>query len=184
VGFDARGGDVAAGIMGWGGAVTALAAGGFNGLGIGAANQVTSAFMPSIGDGSAGYTQSVQPPSTAPKGGLGGRDGGAGASKNNMGGTKELAPPDTTVPDVYRSSAGQVACYPDCSTNPSANFPDTPAGIEQWRQYSDAYEIVANTILVADGLVNLGRFALRPAALRAWEWRSQSVTVRARGLMT
>jgi hypothetical protein len=46
---------------------------------MGALSPVTSAFMPSIGDGSAGSTRSATAPSGAPKGGLGGRDTQAGA---------------------------------------------------------------------------------------------------------
>jgi hypothetical protein len=76
-GFSAT--DSGIGIMVWGAGVTAMAAGGFAGLGMGALSPVTSAFMPSIGDGSAGSTHSAAAPSAAPKGGLGGRDSAAGA---------------------------------------------------------------------------------------------------------
>lgn len=70
--------------MGWGAGVTGLAAGvGLSGFGAGALNPVTSAFLPSIGDGSAGSTRSGVAPSGAPKGGLGGRDTPPGAMGQN-----------------------------------------------------------------------------------------------------
>jgi len=66
--------------MGWGGAVTALAAGGGFGLGSAALNPLTSAFLPSLGDGSAGSTHSGAAPTAAPRGTGIGRDSGAGAT--------------------------------------------------------------------------------------------------------
>jgi len=116
-GFDARGGDVAAGIMGWGGAVTALAAGGFNGLAIGAVNPVTSAFMPSIGDGSAASTLTGSAPLSAPKGGLGGRNSPPGA-------LGQLQPPGPASKQEWLRSRGfaddRLAMGPACLINPIA----------------------------------------------------------------
>jgi len=112
-GFDARGGDMAAVIMGWGGAVTALAAGGGFGLGIGALNPVTSAFLPSIGDASAGSTQRVAAPSGAPKGGMGGRDAGSGAVGNNRGNVGPTWADMEERADVLQARLSQYGQYAD-----------------------------------------------------------------------
>ena len=93
-GFMADGGDSTTGIMAWGAGVTAMAAGGFSGLGMGALNPVTSAFMPSIGDGSAASTHGGAPPTTAPKGQGGGRGTASGASTDNKWDVGPSRPPD------------------------------------------------------------------------------------------
>ena len=90
----ANGGESTTAIMGWGGAVTGIAAlqglgvGAFaGGVGIGALNPATSLLSGAYGqfDGSAGSTQSVAAPTTAPKGGGGARESVAGALSNVLG---------------------------------------------------------------------------------------------------
>lgn len=68
---------------GFGGTLGGLA----SGLGIGALNPVTSLLSGTYGqfDGSAGGSQSVKPPTTAPKGGMGGINSPPGASNDNKG---------------------------------------------------------------------------------------------------
>jgi len=118
------------------------------GLGIGAMNPLGTALL-GIGEGSAGSTRAGVAPTTAPKG-----SGGATAgAKVNVTGTKELAPPDTTIPDVFRGNEGKVACYPACSTDPDAAFGPNRAAATS---YKKGYEISANVILVAEGLLRIG----------------------------
>ncbi|HKO53106.1 MAG TPA: RHS repeat-associated core domain-containing protein [Polyangiaceae bacterium] len=157
-GFIADGADYSGvAITGWGAGVTGIAAGiGFSGIGAGALSSVTSAFMPSIGDGVAGSTRSATAPTTVPKG-RANPQGGAGAAGENKGGIGELAPPDTVIPDVYRGGEGRVVCYPACSADPDAAFGPNKAAAD-W--YKKGYEIVGNGIVLADGVIGLGRWAL------------------------
>ena len=145
-GFMANGGEGTTTIMGWGGAATGIAAlQGFGvgfgaiagGAGLGALNPLTSALMPSIGDGSEGSRQSVAAPTTAPKGGMG---GGAGARANNQGGPSELArpipPPDLSIPDSLRGPDQRLVqnfqyggyCHEDGPCNDSVYVPDISGG--------------------------------------------------------
>src|SRR4051812_34540632 len=94
-GFMANGGESTTAIMGWGGAVTGIAAlqgmgalGFAGGVGMGALNPATSLLtgMYSQFDGGAGGSQSVAAPTTAPKGGMGGINSPPGALTDSMGG--------------------------------------------------------------------------------------------------
>ena len=169
-GFSADGDWSGVGATAWGGAVTGMAAlSGFGvgagaiagGLGIGAMNPLGTALL-GIGEGSAGSTHAGIAPTTAPKG-----SGGATAgAKVNVTGTKELAPPDTTIPDVFRGDEGKVACYPACSTDPDAAFgPNKGAA----NAYKKSYMIVAQVILASDLLVRLGTWVGGRAAVGAGE---------------
>jgi len=177
----ANGGEGTTTITGSGGAATGIATlQGFGvgfgaiagGLGIGALNPVTSALMPSIGDGSAGFTERVAAPTAAPKGGMGGRDTPAGASVNNRGGLTELAAPDLGVPDALRGNKGAVACDPACAPDPDAAFGPNKSAADA---YKEAYWLVGNGMLLADGLRSfcalarggLAALAARVSALRA-----------------
>ena len=121
-------------------------------------------------DAKAGGTYSGTAPTTAPKGTGFNQHGGAGATVNNRGGPTELAPPDTTVPEMYRGDEGKVACYPACSTDPDAAFGANKAAASA---YKKSYVIVANVILVAEGLVRIGTWVAGRAAAREQQpsWR-------------
>jgi hypothetical protein len=54
---------------------------------------------------------------------------------------------------VFRRGEEKVACYPACATDPDAAFGPNQAAASA---YKKSYELVANVIVAAEGLIRLG----------------------------
>ncbi|HET9953799.1 MAG TPA: hypothetical protein VFQ61_04830 [Polyangiaceae bacterium] len=86
------------------------------------------------------------------------------AAQNSMSATGQREPTVVWGKDGFSSNlkppakdtSGYIACYPACATDPNATFPNA----ESAGAYSTSYEIVGSGILVAEGVIGLGRWAL------------------------
>ena len=170
----------------WGAATTAIAAGfrvgavGFaEGAGIAGLNPLTSLFTGqyNIGSGSDPYSYKANAPTVAPKATGANSRPGSGATTDNKGdvAVQERAP--LAVPErPPTDTSGYLACYPACALDPNAAFPNEASA----DAYNKSYDIVGNGLLLADGVVGLGRWALERLGIGAAEGTLNSVPLLAR----